>query len=48
MTVPAKLEFECSGVYKQKVITKDDTLFYLFKLWSSNEWGILLGSDAHV
>ncbi|VTU13827.1 hypothetical protein SRS16CHR_00785 [Variovorax sp. SRS16] len=45
---PGQLEFELGGLRMSDGTSHRSSLPYLFKLAFSNEWGVLVGGDAHV
>jgi hypothetical protein len=45
---PGQLEFELGGLRTNDGASRRSSVPYLFKLAFSNEWGLLLGGDAHV
>lgn len=48
LPAPGQLEFEFGGLRTTGGDPRRSSLPYLFKLAFDNEWGVLLGGDAHV
>lgn len=48
LPAPGQLEFEQGGLRTSDGASRRSSLPYLFKLAFNNEWGLLVGGDAHV